>query len=127
MQEKLQSSQSTVQNRFSFFTAITTTVLTIVTFVIAFLTPPLSGPLCTALCFEYPYTNITSRFPRDYLWMYPAILLTLSYVVSMVCIHNSALKEKRLFSQIGVLFSIMGALTLVIDYFVQVSVVQAAY
>ncbi|OFX89949.1 MAG: hypothetical protein A2X00_00455 [Bacteroidetes bacterium GWE2_32_14] len=77
-----------------------------------------------ANCFEYPYTDIISRFPRDYYWMYPAILLTLCYLVFMVCIHNYVSDQKKIFSQIGVLFSVISTLILVVDYFVQVSVIQ---
>ena len=33
---------------------------------------------------------IVSRFPRDYFWMYPAILLVFIYFVLMVCIHRYA-------------------------------------
>jgi hypothetical protein len=68
-------------NVVGFITAILTTVITVVTFGIAILTPPLSGPFCLEGCFGYPYVDIASRFPRDYLWMYPAILLILIYVV----------------------------------------------
>jgi hypothetical protein len=108
-----------------FYTSIFTAVLTLVTFGIAILTPPLAGPFCaSSSCFEYPYTDIASRFPRDYLWMYPAILLTLGYVVLMVCLHHYASQEKKVFSQIGLSFALISATALVIDYFVQVSVIQ---
>ena len=110
--------------RFGYFTSIITVILTFITFAIAICTPPLSGPFCTGNCFEYPYTDIISRFPRDYYWMYPAIVLTLGYLIFMVCIHNYVSEQKRIFSQIGVLFSVISALILVVDYFIQVSVVQ---
>jgi hypothetical protein len=124
LQEKSEMNQLKILNKFGFFTAILTTALTIVTFGIAVLTPPLSGPFCTGSCFEYPYTDIAHRFPRDYIWMYPGILLMLMYVVFTVCIHQHASKERKLFSQLGVAFSIMSATTLVVDYFIQVSVIQ---
>jgi hypothetical protein len=57
-------------------------VLTIGTFAIAIATPPLAGPLCAGGCFTYPYSDIASRFPRDYYWMYPAMLLNLVYYTS---------------------------------------------
>lgn len=111
-------------NLLGFYTAITTTVLTLVTFAGAILTPPLSGPYCTGSCFEYPFLNIVSRFPRDYYWMYPSILLSLIFVVLMVCIHHYASKEKKVFSQIGLSFALISAAVLISDYFIQISVIQ---
>lgn len=109
---------------FGFYVALATAALTLFTFVIAFLTPPLSGPNCVAeTCYEYPYTDIASRFPRDYWWMYPAIVLALVYVALMVCIHQYADEGRKLFSQIGLSFAIIAAGTLVVTYFVQVSVI----
>lgn len=107
-----------------FYTSMATTVMTVVTFGIAILTPPLSGPYCAAACFEYPYTDIASRFPRDYLWMYPAMVWTLLFVALMVCLHHFAAPEKKIFSHIGLSFALIAATALFIDYFVQISVIQ---
>jgi hypothetical protein len=81
-----------------FYTSIFTAAVTLVTFGIAVFTPPLAGPFCIASCIEYPFTSIVSRFPRDYLWMYPAILLMSLFVVLMVCLHHYASPEKKIFS-----------------------------
>jgi len=107
-----------------YYTSIFTAAVTLITFVIAILTPPISGSFCVADCIEYPYTNIVSRFPRDYIWMYPAILLSLLFFILMICVHNYASKEKKIFGHIGVSFALMSALILVVDYFVQISVIQ---
>ncbi len=106
-----------------FYTAIAITILTIITFGIAFLTPPLSGPSCTDSCYEYPYHDIASRFPRDYYWMYPAMVLTLLFVVLLVIIHHYAADNRKVFSQIGLSFGLIAAAALLVDYFVQVSVI----
>ncbi|HWQ96171.1 MAG TPA: hypothetical protein VN368_02240 [Candidatus Methylomirabilis sp.] len=111
-------------NWLGFYAAILTTAVTAVTFGIAFFTPPLSGPFCTNSCFKYPFTDIASRFPRDYLWMYLAILLTIIFTVLMVCIHLYAAREKKVFSQIGLSFAMISATVLIIDYFLQISVIQ---
>ncbi|PPA79510.1 MAG: hypothetical protein C00003105_01806 [ANME-2 cluster archaeon HR1] len=111
-------------NLLGFYAAILTTVITVVTFGIAIFTPPISGAFCVGSCIEYPFTNIVSRFPRDYVWMYLAILLTLIYVVLMVCIHRYASKEKKIFSQIGLSFALISATILIINYFIQISVIQ---
>ena len=107
-----------------FYSAILTVLLTILSFVIAFLTPPLSGPFCTGGCFTYPYSDIASRFPRDYYWMYPAMLLNVVYYILMVTIHYFAPVEKKIFSHIGMSFAFLSMATFVIDYFLQVSVIQ---
>jgi hypothetical protein len=106
-----------------FYIAIATTLLTIITFGIAFLTPPLSGPSCMDSCYEYPYHDIASRFPRDYYWMYPAMILTLLFVMLMVVIHHYAADNRKVFSQIGLSFGLIAAAALIVDYFVQVSVI----
>ena len=111
-------------SKLGFYAAIFTSILTLVTFGIAIITPPLSGPYCTSDCFSYPYTDIVSRFPRDYVWMYPAIFLFLVYYVLMVCIHHFASEDSKIFSRIGLSSALISTATLVIDYFLQVSVIQ---
>lgn len=111
-------------SKMGFYSAVLTTLLTLITFGIAYNTPPLSGPYCTDGCFSYPYSDIASRFPRDYIWMYPAILLCLAYYVLMTSIHYYAPNEKKIFSHIGLSFALISAATFVIDYFLQVSVIQ---
>jgi hypothetical protein len=118
------SSATNNANLLGFYAAILTTVVAVVTFGIAIFTPPMSGPFCVDSCIEYPFTDIVSRFPRDYVWMYPAILLTLIYVVLMACIHHYAPKEKKIFGQIGLSFALISATVLIVDYFIQVSVIQ---
>lgn len=109
---------------FGYFISIITTILTTITFGIAICTPPLSGPFCTGECFQYPYTDIAGRFPRDYYWMYFAIFLMLSYLLMMISLNQVTPPEKKLFSLVGISFALMSALILVVDYFIQVSVIQ---
>lgn len=112
-------------SKLGFYSSVSTVVLTLITFGIAILTPPLSGPYCQASsCFAYPYLDIASRFPRDYYWMYPAMLLMISYLVLMVCIHRWASEEKKIYSQIGLSFALISATILLVDYFVQLSVIR---
>lgn len=112
--------------RFGFNAAVITTLLAIITFGIAISTPPLSGPLCTVEGFTYPYLDIASRFPRDYFWMYPAIILSFTTLLLVVAVHQVTPGEKRHFSHISVLTATMSALVLIITYFTQVSVIQPA-
>lgn len=111
-------------NTLGFYGAVLTSFAAAVTFAIAILTPPLSGPFCMGACFAYPYLDVASRFPRDYIWMYPAIMLVLVYVVLMTCIHRSAAEDKKIFSLAGLSCATMSAVILAVNYFVQVSVIQ---
>ena len=118
--EKVGSALAKFGNYISLFTA----VITIITFSIAICTPPLSGPFCKEGCFEYPYHEIISRFPRDYFWMFPAIILSFSYMVMMIAVHKVVSPERSVFSLSGVAFAVISTLILSADYFVQVSFIQ---
>ena len=120
--ENLSNNRNTA--RFGYYVSIITTILAVTTFGIAICTPPLSGPFCIDGCFQYPYNDIISRFPRDYYWMFFAIILSFSYLIMMLCVHHFTSNEKKLFSLIGVSFAIISTLILSLDYFVQVSFIQ---
>jgi hypothetical protein len=111
---------------YGFYAALFTAFLTLAAFVIALFTPPLSGPFCTGLCLQYPFSDSISRFPRDYYWMYPAILMILAYLVLIICIHVYTPGKKKLFSKVGLVFAILAAVILIADYFIQISVIQAS-
>lgn len=113
-------------NRVGFYAAVTTTIVTIVTFGLAMMAIPVSGANCPGECIEYPYLDTVSQFPRDYLWMYPATVLVLAYVVLMVSITHYAAPQKRILGQIGLSFAIIAAVILLSDYFVQFSVIPVS-
>jgi hypothetical protein len=104
--------------------SVATTILTVITFAIAFNTPPLSGPFCTGECFEYPYHNIINRFPRDYYWMFPAIVLSFFYLFLMIIVHYQVPEDRKHFSLMAVSLAIMSTTILALDYFIQVSFIQ---
>ena len=112
--------------RVGYYAALLVAALGIVTFVMAYLTPPISGPFCLTNCIEYPYNDIISRFPRDYLWLFPAMALSITYFVLMACIHDFAPLEQKLYTRIALCSAITATAVLVIDYFVQLSVIQAS-
>jgi hypothetical protein len=113
------------ENRFQFWIAVLTSVLTAATFAIAVATPPRSGPFCTmSSCVTAPYTDVAAFFPRDYLWMYPALLVTSLFVVLMACIHQYASADTKLFSLISVCFAVIAAVVIMVDYFIQLTVIQ---
>jgi hypothetical protein len=105
--------------------AVATAVLTVVTFGIAASTPPLSGPFCESqACFTYPYSGIETRFPRDYWWMLPAMLLMLFYVWLVACIYEFAPAAKKIFGLSGFAVAGLASLILLLDYYVQLAVIQ---
>lgn len=113
-------------HRVGFYSAIVTSVMTVITFVAALTAIPISGANCTKGCIKYPYLEIESRFPRDYWWMFLAIGVMVAFVVLMVSIHRYTPAERKIYSQIGLIFGVMAAAILIVDYFVQVAVIQAS-
>lgn len=99
-------------------------LLTAVTLGIAVFTPPLSGPWCTGGCLLYPYEGIASRFPRDYFWMMPAMLVSVGFVALLISVHRCAPASTRSFSLLGLVLGGFGAFALLLDYWVQVAVIQ---
>ena len=116
-------SSTSNSNRVGYYSAILTTVITIVTFGLAMTAVPISGANCPGECVEYPYLDTVSQYPKDFLWMFAAIMLILVYVILMVSIHSYAAGQKKIFSQIGLSFAIITAVILLSDYFVQFSVI----
>lgn len=111
-------------SKFGYYISIITTFVTVITFAIAIGTPPLSGPFCTGSCFEYPFSDIAERFPRDYFWMYSAIFLSVSYFIMMITLFQVIPENKKLFGMLGFSFALMASLILITDYFIQLSVIQ---
>lgn len=105
--------------------ALFTSVLTLFTFVLAYNTPPLSGPFCRASsCYSYPYLDIASRFPRDYYWMIPAMVIAIAYLILMLILRNRAEEKKKLFGQLTVIFASMSTAVFLLTFYTQLSVIQ---
>jgi hypothetical protein len=112
--------------RFGLYSSIFMTVITIITLGFAMTAVPISGAFCPEGCIEYPYLDTLKQFPKDFLWMYPAMLLVLTYVAFLVSIHFYASLENKISSQVGLTFGIISAVILLGDYFIQVSVIPAS-
>jgi hypothetical protein len=110
--------------RLGSWVALFTSVVTVVSFAIAIFTPPRSGPFCIGACVVYPYSDTAAFFPRDYLWIFPAILLTPLFVVVCACADAWVMPERRIFSRIAVAFAIVSAAIITLDYFIQIEVMQ---
>lgn len=109
-----------------YWSALLTATAAVACLALGVTTPPRSGPYCRGDCVTYPYTDAAAFVPRDYLWMYPALLLALVFVVLAVSIHDSVPRGRRVFSRIGVCFAVIGAGVLVVDYAIQLTVMQPA-
>jgi len=115
---------SAVVSGLRFWSAILTAVFAAAFFLAGFLTPPRSGPFAPAAnIVPYPYTNVAAFIPNDYLWLYPGILLALIFIVLVVCIHSYAPSDRKIFSHIALSFAVIYATIILIDYFMQFTVV----
>ncbi len=113
-------------NRVGLYSSILTAVTTAVTFGLAITAVPNAGSGCRVDCVEYPYLDTLSEFPRDYLWMPPAMVLVVLYVVLVSSIHAQATPRKKVYAQIGLSYALLSAGVLLGDYFVQFSVVPVS-
>ena len=115
---------TTTVRRFSIGAALATSALAVVSLGLAVTTPPRSGPFATGDAVEYPYTDAAAFVPRDYWWMYPALLLALLFVVLVACVHRRAAGEARLWGTIALSFAVASSTLIAFDYFVQLAVMQ---
>jgi hypothetical protein len=106
-----------------FWAAILTVVLAAAFAGIGMATPARSGPFCANACVAYPYVEVAQFIPGDYLWLVPGILLAPTFVVLMACIHAYAAEPKKIYSRIGLSFAVVYAVVILVDYFLQFTVV----
>jgi hypothetical protein len=116
-------------NRLGFASAALTATISAIFFAAGILTPARSGPFCVqsghGSCIVYPYVSgLASFVPIDYLWLYPGFLLAFVFVVLMACIHRRASDDKKVFSQIALSFALVYAVVIIIDYWIQLVVVE---
>ncbi len=112
------TARTRVTHRFGFWMAIVTAAVTLVTFALALTALPNSVP--------YPFTDasIAQQWPTDYLWMYPAMVLMLLFVALLAVVHDRAPAARRVYSLLGLSVGIIAAAVLLIDYYIQVTVMQ---
>lgn len=109
-----------------FLAGLLTAALALAALAAAITTPPRSGPYCQAGCVTYPYIDVVAFVPRDYLWMYPALLAPVAFTVLAVFAHQTAPAGWRPVGIAGISFATMAAGILVVDYGLQLSVMQAS-
>ncbi|MGE3507715.1 MAG: hypothetical protein AB7N65_02385 [Vicinamibacterales bacterium] len=113
-------------DRFGFWISTLTAVTTAITFVMAVLTPPKAGPFCTDDCLAYPYTDFAADIPRDFLWMYPALVVAPLLLILLATMHERTPVPRRGFARSALAFGVMAATTLTAAYFIQLRFVQPA-
>ena len=104
-----------------------TVVLGVLALASAITTPPRSGPLCGSGCIGYPYTDAAAFVPRDYWWMYPQSALVLASLMLLICVHQAAASAVRVFSGIAVAFAAVAVPALLVDYAIQLAVLQPSF
>ena len=114
----------TPARRLGYWAAVATAATAAVGLGFGVTTPARSGPNCTSDCVTSPYTDVAAFVPRDYLWIYAAILMVLSYVVLVVCVHRSVAAARQVYSQVALSFALISAGVAVLAYGVQLMVVQ---
>lgn len=115
---------SQVGTRLGFWAAVMTAAFSAVALAVAVTTPPRSGPYCRSECVSYPFTDVAGYVPRDYLWMYPAMLGSIAFVALAACIHSLAASRWKQCAFAGTSLAVVAAGALVIDYGLQLSVMQ---
>jgi hypothetical protein len=112
------------ERRLGYWAALVISPLTVVAFALALTATPNAGRNCTRDCVTYPFTGpiVARQWPGDYLWMYPAMLVMLVFVALVASVHERARPQRKVFSLLGLCFAAISAAVLVVDYFIQVTV-----
>ena len=113
----------TINNKVGLYSAIATTLLTLITFILAMTAIPISGANCPANCVDFPYLDTLAQYPKDFYWMFAAMLWILAFLVFEISLHYLAPKHLRIISHIALILSITAAIILLIDYYAQVSII----
>ncbi len=119
--------RSETPRRALFWSALTTSVLAIVTFATAATTPPRTGPFAAAdAALSYPFAGASQFVPRDFIWMYLALLMTLAFLIMAVCLNECARPAARVWGSVGLSLAVTSFAVLAIDYFMQIYTIQPA-
>ena len=87
-------------------------------------TPPRGGVLCASGCIAYPYTDAAPFVAGDSIWIVPAIVMTLGFVIVTACLHELARPDGRLAGLVALALATLASALLVGDYAVHFMVVM---
>ena len=114
-------------DRAGFWAASLTALLAAVSFGLAITTPPRTGPYAAAgSALAYPYAAAARFVPRDFVWMYPALLMMLAFLLLAACVRERAAGDRKLFGTIGLCLATVSFTVIALDYFIQLRTVQPA-
>ncbi len=105
------------------YSSFVLSVLTLVTFGLAMTAIPPAGPYCTGNCMDYPFPDLLRYYPRDYYWMYLAILQLFAFVIFIAANHFITDISKKLYSFLSIAFTLISSTVLLLTYFTQFSIV----
>jgi hypothetical protein len=127
MEQANQIFRSTRVRRVGMWAAAATAALAAVSFGVAATTPPRTGPFAApGTAIAYPYSTAAQYVPRDFIWMYPAILMMLAFLVLAVCVRERAVGGGKVLGAIGSSLSAVAFTVIGLDYFIQLRTVQPA-
>jgi hypothetical protein len=108
------------------YASLAVAAITVVTFGLALLAVPISGANCSGDCLGYPYLDTLDRFPRDYIWMYAAMVLLIAYLVFVLSLRAVLLPRGAVLADVTAAVAVASTVVLVPTYFVQALVVPAS-
>lgn len=118
---------TTKTERAGFWAAILTSTLAVGSFGIAVTTPPRTGPFAApGSAIPYPYTTAAQFVPRDFLWMYPSLLMMFTFLVLAACLRMRVADDRNVFGTVGLCLAVASFTIIAIDYFIQLRTVQPA-
>ena len=119
--------RSSLADRVGFWAATLTAILAAVAFGVAATTPPRTGPFAApGSALPYPYADAAQFVPRDFVWMYLAVLMMLAFLVLAACVREHAADDRKVFGAIGLSLSAVAFTVTALDYFIQLRTVQPA-
>lgn len=111
--------------RLAMYVSMATAVIAAVALGLGVVAVPIAGANCPGDCIDYPYLDTVDRFPRDYMWIYVAIVLVIAYLLFMVSLRAVAARSNIL-GQMSVYLAVAATVVLASTYFTQASVVPAS-
>ena len=116
-----------IADRTAFWAAILTTTLAAGSFGVAVTTPPRTGPFAApGSAFTYPYTTAAQFVPRDFLWMYPSLLMMFAFLLLAASLQLRGVGDRKVFGTVGFSLAVSSFTIIAIDYFIQLRTVQPA-
>ena len=112
-------------DRVGFWSGVLSAVFAAISFALGVTTPPRTGPFAApAIAIGYPYMQAAAFVARDFLWMWPAMLMMAAFLILAAATHHRAASNARLSSRIGLCLATISTAVIVGDYFVQLRAVQ---